>query len=230
MAFSYCATAISRSMFAESRFALLKPPVKRGAAIWGTKAQVPLPEAKSAGDSTGHVLAVVAARIRDGFADELWRHTCSEAFLAAGDGAAYHELNFSPSGRWLYFQPNHKNLYRVPGPAQEWRSVPPEKVTDFRGFDLYLDYPKVSRDGRKLAMADLAEGSDVWRTAFDPGRGEEVGHEQQRLEVALHPLRSGAELPLPDDYRWLPLSHVMFLVHLGEQVNSCARSILTCLL
>jgi Tol biopolymer transport system component len=62
---------------------------------------------------------------------------------------AYHP-SFSPSGRWLYFQPNHKNLYRVPGPAQEWRSVPPEKVTDFRGFDLYLDYPKVSRDGRKL--------------------------------------------------------------------------------
>lgn len=40
----------------------------------------------------------------------------------------------------------------------------------------------------------------------------------------------GADLPLPDDYRWLPLSHVLFLVHLGEQVNSCARSILTCLL
>src|SRR5262249_4097672 len=30
---------------------------------------------------------------------------------------AYHPF-FSPSSRWLYFQPNHKNLYRVPGPAQ----------------------------------------------------------------------------------------------------------------
>jgi oxidase EvaA len=43
-------------------------------------------------------------------------------------------------------------------------------------------------------------------------------------------LPDSAYLPLPDDYRWLPLSHVLFLVHLGEQVNSCARSILTCLL
>lgn len=43
-------------------------------------------------------------------------------------------------------------------------------------------------------------------------------------------LPDGADLPLPDDYRWLPLAHVQFLVHLGEQVNSCARSILTCLL
>lgn len=38
------------------------------------------------------------------------------------------------------------------------------------------------------------------------------------------------DLNLPPDYRWLPLSHVLFLLHLGEQVNSCARSILSCLL
>jgi oxidase EvaA len=43
-------------------------------------------------------------------------------------------------------------------------------------------------------------------------------------------LPDSVDLTLPDDYRWLPLSHVQFLVHLGEQVNSCARSILTCLL
>jgi len=43
-------------------------------------------------------------------------------------------------------------------------------------------------------------------------------------------LKSGTDLPLPGDYRWLPLSQVQFLLHLGEQVNSCARSILTCLL
>lgn len=38
------------------------------------------------------------------------------------------------------------------------------------------------------------------------------------------------ELTLPSDYRWMPLEHVVFLLHLGEQVNSCARSILSCLL
>jgi Tol biopolymer transport system component len=62
---------------------------------------------------------------------------------------AYHP-SFSPSGRWLYFQPNHKNLFRVPGPPQGWKSAPPERVTDFSGVDLYLDFPKVSRDGTKL--------------------------------------------------------------------------------
>lgn len=43
-------------------------------------------------------------------------------------------------------------------------------------------------------------------------------------------LPDGADLPLPDDYRWLPFPQVMFMIHLGEQVNSCARSILACLL
>jgi oxidase EvaA len=38
------------------------------------------------------------------------------------------------------------------------------------------------------------------------------------------------ELDIPADYRWLPLEHIVFLLHLGEQVNSCARSILFCLL
>jgi oxidase EvaA len=42
-------------------------------------------------------------------------------------------------------------------------------------------------------------------------------------------LPAGADLLLTADYRWLPLSHVQFLVHLGEQVNSCARSVLACL-
>jgi Tol biopolymer transport system component len=62
---------------------------------------------------------------------------------------AYHPF-FSPSGNWLYFQPNHKNLFRIPGPAQDWKSAPPQRVTDFSGVDLYLEDPRISRDGKKL--------------------------------------------------------------------------------
>lgn len=43
-------------------------------------------------------------------------------------------------------------------------------------------------------------------------------------------LPAGTKLPLSPDFRWLPLEQVVFLLHLGEQVNSCARSILSCLL
>jgi hypothetical protein len=36
-------------------------------------------------------------------ADELWRHTCFEAFVAAVDSPAYREFNFSPSGQWAAY-------------------------------------------------------------------------------------------------------------------------------
>ena len=37
-------------------------------------------------------------------AEELWRHTCFEAFLHAPPGAAYYELNFSPSTHWAAYR------------------------------------------------------------------------------------------------------------------------------
>ena len=36
-------------------------------------------------------------------ADGLWRTTCCEAFLRAGDEAAYREWNFAPSGEWAAY-------------------------------------------------------------------------------------------------------------------------------
>jgi len=37
-------------------------------------------------------------------ADELWRHTCFEAFIRASPGEAYYEFNFSPSTRWAAYR------------------------------------------------------------------------------------------------------------------------------
>jgi hypothetical protein len=36
-------------------------------------------------------------------ADGLWRHTCFEAFVMAGEGPGYREYNFSPSGEWASY-------------------------------------------------------------------------------------------------------------------------------
>src|SRR5262249_50705487 len=36
----------------------------------------------------------------------------------------YHP-SFSPSDKWMYFQIDHRNMWRVPGPAQGWRTGPP---------------------------------------------------------------------------------------------------------
>jgi eukaryotic-like serine/threonine-protein kinase len=82
--------------------------------------------------------------------------------------------SFSPSGRWLYFQPNHKNLFRIPGPAQDWRSAEPERVTDFSGVDLYIEDPKISRDGKKLFYTRGRRMGDIvilhMKDAHAPGR------------------------------------------------------------
>jgi hypothetical protein len=36
-------------------------------------------------------------------ADELWKHTCFEAFLRYGEGEGYLEFNLSPSGEWAAY-------------------------------------------------------------------------------------------------------------------------------
>jgi oxidase EvaA len=58
--------------------------------------------------------------------------------------------------------------------------------------------------------------------------GARFYREDHRHRIMLLP--AGQELALPDEYRWLPVSHARLLVQIGEQVNSCARSALACLL
>jgi len=36
--------------------------------------------------------------------DELWRHTCFEAFIRSPQSASYYELNFSPSLQWAAYR------------------------------------------------------------------------------------------------------------------------------
>ena len=39
-----------------------------------------------------------------GPADDLWQHTCLEAFASTPGGTAYREFNFSPSGQWAAYR------------------------------------------------------------------------------------------------------------------------------
>ena len=66
-------------------------------------------------------------------------------FVVATPHQDYHPF-VSPSGKWLYFQLDHKNIYRVPGPAQDWRKAEPEKITNFPESGLFLEDPQLSRD------------------------------------------------------------------------------------
>jgi len=62
-------------------------------------------------------------------ADELWRHTCFEAFIRASPGEGYYEFNFAPSTQWAAY---HFSSYRsgmrvaseIGAPAIEMQSAP----------------------------------------------------------------------------------------------------------
>jgi serine/threonine protein kinase len=75
--------------------------------------------------------------------------------------------SISPSGRWLYIESDHKNLWRVPGPAQNWRQAEPEKVTNFPESGLLLEDSHISRDGRWLLYSRARIKSDIWIMRLD---------------------------------------------------------------
>ncbi len=46
--------------------------------------------------------------------DELWQHTCFEAFVRASPGTAYYEFNFAPSTQWAAYRfSGHRSGMRV---------------------------------------------------------------------------------------------------------------------
>jgi hypothetical protein len=72
-------------------------------------------------------------------ADELWRHTCFEAFVADPHSSGYLELNFSPSGQWATygFRSYRAGMAPLPlrkDPAARWRQTADELTlaVDFR--------------------------------------------------------------------------------------------------
>jgi oxidase EvaA len=50
-------------------------------------------------------------------------------------------------------------------------------------------------------------------------------HRHRILELPV-----GTQLDLPPEFRWVTESQLRFFLHLGEQVNSCARSVISCLI
>ena len=80
----------------------------------------------------------------------------------------YHPF-VSPSGKWLYFQPDHKNVYRVPGPSQNWRPAEPQKVTNYPESDFFMDDPQISANGRRIIYTHGHLTGDIWLLNFNRG-------------------------------------------------------------
>ncbi len=64
---------------------------------------------------------------------------------------------YSPDGRWIYVQPSHKNICRMPATGG-----PLQRVTNFPESGLFLEEPMLSPDGRWLAYCRSNGGSSLW--------------------------------------------------------------------
>jgi Tol biopolymer transport system component len=70
---------------------------------------------------------------------------------------------YSPDGRWIYAQPDHRNIYRLPA-----EGGPLQPVTHFPESGLYLEEPTISPDGRFLYYCKSRGGSSLWLLTLGP--------------------------------------------------------------
>jgi len=104
--------------------------------------------------------------------DELWRHTCCEAFLREPEAVAYQEWNFAPSGAWACYRFDD---YRS-GMAPAAVAAPPivtERDSGELRVETRLSRPRGATPLR-LALAVVIEAADggvsYWALRHAPGR------------------------------------------------------------
>jgi hypothetical protein len=111
-------------------------------------------------DLAGLRLPAVAGPART---DELWRHTCFEAFIGKAGSPAYCELNFSPSGQWAaYAFDGYRSGMTAAAleavPEMQWRRTPGSLALDVAlplgGLGL-LDPP--ARECLQIGLAAVIE-------------------------------------------------------------------------
>ena len=111
-------------------------------------------------------------------ADDLWRHTCFEAFVRATSGNAYYEFNFAPSTQWAaygfseYRQGMHV-VKEVRSPFIEAQSGE-DRVTLQASLELDK-LPDLPKDAVwRLALAAVIEeklgGISYWALVHPPGK------------------------------------------------------------
>jgi hypothetical protein len=98
-------------------------------------------------------------------ADDLWRTTCFEAFLATDDGG-YYELNFSPSTEWA--------VYRFDGyraamrPSDDVGTPRIEVRADAAGYELVASFgtqPNAARLGLSAIVEEKDGKKSYWALA-----------------------------------------------------------------
>lgn len=128
--------------------------------------------------------------------DELWQHTCFEAFVRASSGSEYYEFNFSPSTQWAVYRfTDYRNGMCV---AAEVSTPPIDVRLDAQSFTLqaalaldHLSLPRESswRLGLSAVIEETNGNKTYWALAHPPGMPD-FHHKDAfayELSPAVHP-------------------------------------------
>ena len=120
--------------------------------------------------------------------DELWRHTCFEAFIKDAAGEAYYEFNFAPSTQWAAY---HFDRYR--GGMRLAIEIEPPQIVVQSAPDRYTLRATLSLPGGqgdrnlRIGVAAVIEESNgnlsFWALAHPPGRPDFHHHDGFMLEL-----------------------------------------------
>ncbi|WP_395647476.1 DOMON-like domain-containing protein [Terricaulis sp.] len=107
--------------------------------------------------------------------DELWKHTCFEAFVRGGQGEVYYEFNFAPSLQWAAYR---FDAYRT-GMSVAFE-IPFPDITVTPGAGRYeltasIEAPVLSRAsdwrvGLSAVIEEKSGAKSYWALAHAPGK------------------------------------------------------------
>jgi hypothetical protein len=112
--------------------------------------------------------------------DELWRHTCFEAFIRAQQSAPYYELNFSPTTEWAAYRfSSHRNgmmIAREIGPPRIKVTSNSAAVELQASLELarLTDLPSDARWllGLSAVIEETSGHMSYWALAHPPGKAD----------------------------------------------------------
>src|SRR6202022_2186949 len=119
--------------------------------------------------------AVAAART-----DELWRHTCFEAFVRTSPGPDYYEFNFAPSTQWAAYRfDSYRSGRRVATEISAPRIEVQSSRTCYR-LRASLEIDQMSslridgawRIGLAAVIEDMSGHKTYWALAHPPGKAD----------------------------------------------------------
>ena len=113
-----------------------------------------------------------------GPADDLWRHTCFEAFLQPGASSGYYEFNFSPTRQWAVYRFDAYRAGMTPMSSATPPDISTRKASDYLELQATIRLPFSADAGAarrtRLAVAAVVEEDNgrlcYWAGRHPPGK------------------------------------------------------------